>query len=198
VIGIPRPDGWFDYIYQRYLVGAIPKDKWKQHIQECVRVCGSDDWVEFVEMDGQVLNGGPASQKFSTWTIEGVKARGIDLNMVQDLEGLMRETGPNKITKQIFTMPIGPWGGKASELFSNGLKLASSSLQPLITAVLCVPKEEVEKLYFDDEGIQIISVILKNICLLGSKTIKQVSSLCAIQMRQRSSTFHLMVWSVLR
>jgi hypothetical protein len=38
VIDISRPDGWFDYAHQRLLVGGMPADKWKQHIQEYARV----------------------------------------------------------------------------------------------------------------------------------------------------------------
>jgi hypothetical protein len=34
VTGIPKPDNYFDYVHQRFLTGALPKNKWKQHIQE--------------------------------------------------------------------------------------------------------------------------------------------------------------------
>jgi hypothetical protein len=145
VIGIPRPDSWFDYVHQRLLVGAIPSNKWREHIRECIRVCASDGWVEIVETDGKIVDGGPASQQFNTWRIEGVKTRGVDVNMVQNLDGLMREEGLTNITKQTFTAPFGSWGGKAGELFAGNFKLLSSSAQPLITSVFNVPKEEVEK-----------------------------------------------------
>jgi hypothetical protein len=38
VMGIPRPDSWFDYVHQRLPVGAIPKDDWQNHINECARI----------------------------------------------------------------------------------------------------------------------------------------------------------------
>jgi hypothetical protein len=145
VIGIPKPDNLFDYIHHRFLIGAIPTDKWKQHIQECARVCASDGWVEIVEPNAQLFGGGPACQQFDAWFIKGFKARGIDVNIVQDLDKLMREAGLINVTKQIVTVPVGPWGGKAGEFFAEDFRLLNLSLQPLFTNALGVPKEDVEK-----------------------------------------------------
>jgi hypothetical protein len=108
VIGIPRPDNYFDYVHHRLLVGDIPANKWKQHIQECVRICASGGWIEIIETAGQIVNGGPACQQFSTWLAEGLKTRGIDVDMMKNLDELMRGTGLINVTKQIFAAPIGP------------------------------------------------------------------------------------------
>jgi hypothetical protein len=145
MIGISKPDGWFDYVRQRFLVGGIPADKWKQHIQECARICTSGGWIEIIESDTQILNGGPACQQYNTWTARGFKTRGIDVNMAQNLDELMREVGIINVTKQIVNVPIGPWGGKAGELFAEDFKRISNALQPLVTSALGVPKEEVER-----------------------------------------------------
>jgi hypothetical protein len=65
VIGIPRPDNYFDYVHQRFLIGGIPANKWKQHIQEWIHVCASDGWIEIVETNGRIVDGGPACQRFN-------------------------------------------------------------------------------------------------------------------------------------
>jgi hypothetical protein len=145
VIGIPKPDNYFDYVRQRFLIAAIPVDKWKKHIRECTRICASDGWVEIIEMSTRIVGGGPACQQFNTWTIEGLKSRGVDMDMAQDLDRLMREAGLINVTKQIFTAPIGPWGGKAGELFAESFRLASGSAQPFIMNVFNVSKEEVDR-----------------------------------------------------
>jgi ubiquinone/menaquinone biosynthesis C-methylase UbiE len=145
MIGIPRPDNYFDYVRQRFLTGAIPTNKWMQHVRECTRVCSSGGWVELIEITGQIVDGGPACQQFNTWTDKGFKTRGIDPSMAQNLDELMREAGLIDVTKQIFAAPFGPWGGKVGELFAEDYKLANSSLQPFITSVFNVPKEEVER-----------------------------------------------------
>jgi hypothetical protein len=145
MLGIPRPDRWFDYVRQRFLVAAIPVYKWMQHILECVRVCASDGWVEIVETDAQIVGGGPACQQLNTWTTGGFKARGTDTNIVQNLDELMREAGLINVTKQTFFAPIGPWGGRAGELFAEDLRLGSNSIQPLVTSVFNVSKEDVDR-----------------------------------------------------
>jgi hypothetical protein len=145
MIGIPRPDDWFDYVRQRLLAGAIPADKWKQHIQECARVCASGGWVEIMEMTGQIVDGGPACRQFNTWLVEGLKTRGIDPNMAQNLDELMREAGLTNVMKQTFIGRFGSWGGKAGELFAEDYRLLNDSLQPFFTNLFHVSKEEVER-----------------------------------------------------
>jgi hypothetical protein len=145
MIGIPKPDNYFDYVRQRFLVGAIPADKWKQHIQECARICASDGWVEIIETNGQIIKGGPACQQLNAWSTEGVKIRGIDVDMVKNLVELMREAGLINVTKQTITAPFGSWGGRAGELFAEDFRLVNSSFQPLFTSVFGVSKEEVER-----------------------------------------------------
>jgi hypothetical protein len=145
MIGIPKPDNYFDYVRHRFLIGAIPAAKWKQYIQECARVCASGGWVEIIETDGRIVNGGPACQQSSTWTAQGFKTLGIDADLMQNLDELMNEAGLTNVTKQTFTAPYGSWGGKAGELFAKDFRLGTNSLQPLFTKALGVPKEEVER-----------------------------------------------------
>jgi hypothetical protein len=142
--GIPKPDNYFDYVYQRLMVTAIPADKWEQHIQECVRVCASGGWVEIAETNGLIVDGGSACQQFNTWFTEGHKMRGIDVNKVQNLEELLRKAGLANVTKQTVTVPIGLWGKKVGVLFVENHKRATGHFQPLFTNALGVPKEEVE------------------------------------------------------
>jgi hypothetical protein len=123
----------------------MPADKWKQHIQECARVCASGGWVEIVEMTGEIFEGGPVCQELSKYLVEGLKTRGVDVHKIEELDGLMREAGLINVTKQTFIGPFGPWGGKAGELFAADYKLGSSTIQPLLTNALGVSKEELER-----------------------------------------------------
>jgi hypothetical protein len=96
-------------------------------------------------MNGLSVGGGPVCQQFSNWFVEGLKMRGVDVNMVENLDELMREAGLTNVTKQTFTAPIGPWGGKVGELFAENSRLGSISIQPLVTSAFGMPKEEVER-----------------------------------------------------
>jgi hypothetical protein len=127
------------------LVLATPADKWKEHIRECVRVCASGGWVEIIETNGQIVNGGSACQQLNTWLVEGLKTRGVDVNMAQNLDELMRKAGLINVTKQTFKAPFGSWGGKVGELFAENHRLGSISLQPLITNVFGVSEEGAER-----------------------------------------------------
>jgi hypothetical protein len=145
MIGIPCPDCWFDYVRQRLLIAAVPEDKWKQHIQECVRICASGGWVEIIEMDGQIIDGGPACQQFNTWTTGMFESHGVDVNIALNLDELMHEAGLINITKQIFIAPFGFWGGRVGELFAEDYRLGSSSIQPVVAKVFDVSEEEIER-----------------------------------------------------
>jgi hypothetical protein len=57
----------------------------------------------------------------------------------------MREADLVNVTKQTFVAPIGPWGGKAGGLFAENSRAVSSAIQPLVTSVFNVSKEEVER-----------------------------------------------------
>jgi hypothetical protein len=81
----------------------MPVGKWKQYIQECTRICAPGGWVEIVETNFQIVNGGPACQQLNTWSTQGAKLGGVDLNMGQNLDGFMHEAGLINVTKQTFT-----------------------------------------------------------------------------------------------
>jgi hypothetical protein len=144
--GISKPGNYFDYVRHRLLVAAMPADKWMPYIQECIRVCAPGGWIEIIETDAQIINGGPACQQLDAWAIEGFKTRGIDIMMVNHLDELMREAGLINVTKQTFVGPFDAWGGKAGALFAEDFRLLTSSVQPLITNALSVPKEEYERM----------------------------------------------------
>jgi ubiquinone/menaquinone biosynthesis C-methylase UbiE len=144
--GIPRPDNYFDYVRHRLLVAAMPADKWMPYIQECVRICAPGGWIEMVETDAVVIDGGDAVKQINDWGNEGFKKRGIDTDIVNHLDELLREAGLTNVTKQTFVGPIGAWGGPAGELLNRNFQLLSSSVQPLITNVVGVPKEEYERM----------------------------------------------------
>jgi hypothetical protein len=111
-----NPDNWFDYVRHRFWAGTTPSDKWKQHIPGRARIYASGGWAEVLVTNGQIIDGGSACQQFNIRLTAGVKTRGVDLNMVQKSNGLMREAGLSNVTKQTFTAPFGPWEGKAGEL----------------------------------------------------------------------------------
>jgi hypothetical protein len=141
-IGILKPDNWFDYVHQRFLVAAIPKNKWQSHINECARICAPRGWVEFVESDGILFDGGPGMQQFNTWIIQGLATRNIDMTMADQLGVLMHKAGLVNVTMQTYVVPFGDWGKQAGRLFAENYRMIINSLEPLFIDVLCIPREQ--------------------------------------------------------
>jgi hypothetical protein len=142
-IGIRKPDNWFDLVHQRILISGIPLDAWQSHIDECTRICTPGGWVEIIELDGQLIGGGPACEQSNIWIREGLKARGIDVTVAERLDTLMHRSGLVNISKQTYVLPFGNWGGKAGELLAEDFRLACESLKVLFTNTLDVTLEEV-------------------------------------------------------
>jgi hypothetical protein len=91
-----------------------------------------------------LFDGGPSTQQYSKWLEEGLKARGIDIFVVEKLDVLMREAGFTNVTKQTYILPIGNWGGRVGQLLAEDVRLGTESLEPLYTDILGIPREEVE------------------------------------------------------
>jgi SAM-dependent methyltransferase len=142
--GIPKPDGWFDYIHQRMLIGAIPKDAWEDHIKECARVCASGGWIELLEVNALLLGGGPAAEQFNRWATGGFAAVGINPTLAGELDVFLKKAGFINIRKMYYKLPCGPWGGKAGLLFARDFKLLNSSLKPLFTRAFNISDEVVD------------------------------------------------------
>jgi hypothetical protein len=145
VIGIPKPDGWFDYVRQRLMIGAIPKDAWQDHLNECARVCASSGWIEVVEMNIQFIEGGPVAEQFNYWARGGFAARNVDVTIADKLDVFIKEAGFINVEKSVYKLPCGSWGGKVGQRFAEDLKLLISSLKPLFTKVFNISDELIEE-----------------------------------------------------
>jgi SAM-dependent methyltransferase len=144
VTGIPKPDGWFDYVHQRLLIAAIPKDAWQDHLRECARVCASGGWIELIETNAILVGSGPAGEQYNHWVRNSFLARDIDLLQADKLDVLLEEAGFINIEKIVYKFPLGRWGGRAGALFAEDFKLLNYSLKPLFTKVFNISDEVVE------------------------------------------------------
>ncbi|CAG8561052.1 17192_t:CDS:2 [Funneliformis caledonium] len=63
--GLPFADETFDFVFQRFLVGSIPKEKWFSVIKELTRMLKPGGYLELVEFDVLAESLGPTSYIFS-------------------------------------------------------------------------------------------------------------------------------------
>jgi hypothetical protein len=143
-IGISKPDGWFDYVHQRLLIAAIPKDAWQDHLIECARVCASGGWIELVETNAILVGGGLAAEQYNRWVRNGFLACNVDLMLADRLDVFLEEARFVNIRKIVYRFPFGCWGGRAGQLFAQDFRLLNYSLIPLFTKVFNISSEVVK------------------------------------------------------
>ncbi|RKP07593.1 S-adenosyl-L-methionine-dependent methyltransferase [Thamnocephalis sphaerospora] len=149
--GIPRPDGYFDYVYSRLLVAAIPKESWELYVSECVRVCASGGWVEMVECDTRMYNSGVAGERLTEYMSVSLNAMGINPGTVLELDRYMREAGLVDVHVKECALPMGRWSVPAGDLAWRNSKPVYKSLAPIYMKETGATQEEVDKIIDDAE-----------------------------------------------
>ena len=61
--GLPFPDNYFDFVYQRLLIAGLTPANWVAVVVELERVTKPGGWIELVECDGYGGNNGPNTAK---------------------------------------------------------------------------------------------------------------------------------------
>jgi ubiquinone/menaquinone biosynthesis C-methylase UbiE len=131
--GLPFSEASFDYVHQRMLVGAIPRDRWSGVVQELVRVTRPGGWIELIEA-GSARGGGPALEALNTWGITAAAQRGIDIAMGANIGALLQTTGMTNITAREVLIPLGKRGGRVGLMMEANYFSALENIRPLILA----------------------------------------------------------------
>jgi hypothetical protein len=149
--GIPRPDNFFDYIHHRLLALAMPEDKWPFYIEECIRTCASDGWIEMVESDILLYSCNIAGKALNQLVVKSNKTRGVNTEAVRDIEKMMQKAGLADTAQAVYQIPIGSWGGKIGELYWQNYRAGVTGLSPIMAATCDVTQEEIQQL-LDEVG----------------------------------------------
>ncbi|BCL84630.1 class I SAM-dependent methyltransferase [Ktedonobacteria bacterium brp13] len=88
--GLPFRDSTFDFTHQRLLVFAIPAARWPFVLRELVRVTRLDGWIELLDVEG-FYQMGPVMTKADSWLRQTLQARGIQLDIMLTLDGMLRQ-----------------------------------------------------------------------------------------------------------
>ncbi|KAJ1560765.1 hypothetical protein HK096_007318 [Nowakowskiella sp. JEL0078] len=123
------PDNYFDAVFQRYLILAIPKEKWDFVISELVRVTKLGGFVECVEVN--------IAQAFIL--------RGLDLDIYWNLPSRFKKAGLEFVSETPASIPIG-WSGKVGELHLVNVKLLIDALKPFLMKAFNMDKEALDKM----------------------------------------------------
>ncbi len=130
---LPFPDMTFDFVHQRFLHAAIPAQSWPYVVLELVRVARLGGWVELAESDLVAHNPGPAMQRFSRWTFELIRERGIDPQISTQIGSLLQRAGCVNVQMYKVNVPIGKWGGRIGAMSAADMQAFCLALKPSIT-----------------------------------------------------------------
>ncbi|HZC05181.1 MAG TPA: class I SAM-dependent methyltransferase [Ktedonobacterales bacterium] len=107
---LPFADNSFDFVHQRYLILAIPAQRWPQVIAELMRVTRPHGWVELIETAPP--SGAPALDQLADWGKQMMARRGIDFTMAPQLGPLLQAAGAREVAARPLTIPVGKPGGR--------------------------------------------------------------------------------------
>jgi SAM-dependent methyltransferase len=129
--GLPFSDASFDYVHQRMLVGALPRDRWPGVVQEILRVTRPGGWIELVEA-GSARGGGPALDALNTWGVSAAATRGIDIAMGAQIGSMLQTAGAVNIVAHEVFIPIGRRGGRVGLMMEANYFSALENIRPLL------------------------------------------------------------------
>ncbi|HEY0756865.1 MAG TPA: methyltransferase domain-containing protein [Ktedonobacteraceae bacterium] len=139
--GLALPDGVIEFTHQRFLVLAIPDVQWPSVVRELVRVTRPGGWLELVETDARVQNGGPATTQVFAWIDLVRKARGIMGEPVLHLGEMLAGAQLTAIETQAIPLKVGAWGDRVGHMMQMDILAAVQALKEPCCAQGINPQE---------------------------------------------------------
>ncbi|CAG8591769.1 11705_t:CDS:2, partial [Diversispora eburnea] len=111
--GIPFPEKVMDFIHFRFMSLCFDKSALIKLIDEMVRVCKSNGWIEIMNFDYSLINMGPTTKLLMNSMLEFHKSKGCNVPTLKDYKKYLKQT--KQITdfriEKIIT-PLGNWSEK--------------------------------------------------------------------------------------
>lgn len=144
--GLPFPDASFDYVHQRLLFSAIPRDRWAAVIQELARVTRPGGWVELGEI-GTAHDGGPGFMGlWQAWTNLSAR-RGVDMAISEHIARMLMDGGLANVQRRVVNFPVGEWGGHIGRAAATDYLALARALRAGVIAQGIVSEQEYDALY---------------------------------------------------
>ncbi|WIG59743.1 MAG: Methyltransferase type 11 [Ktedonobacterales bacterium] len=144
--GLPFADRSFDFVHQRLLITAIPKERWPYVVQELVRVTRPGGWVELAEC-GVPEDGGPGyTGLWNTW-IQFCAKRGVDFTIGHTTADMLRAGGMSHASRHMLRFPMGAHGGHVGRMSATDCLAVGSALRAGVIGQNIMSAEEYDRLY---------------------------------------------------
>ena len=144
--GLPFSDASFDYVHQRLLFSAIPRDRWPTVIQELARVTRPGGWIESGEI-GAAHDGGPGFMGLWRSWAELAATRGVDFDVSKHIGEMLSDSGLTLVKQHVMNFPIGEWGGHIGRAAATDYLALARALRAGVTAQNILSADQYDALY---------------------------------------------------
>jgi SAM-dependent methyltransferase len=144
LVGLPFPEGYFDYTHMRCMILAIPARSWPFVIRELVRVTAPGGWIELFDGGQGCEHVGPKMQQLLSWGEQAIALRGFDLGVINHLGVMLRQAGAYHVREQRLTLPVGAWAGRIGDLMGKDLLALFETLKDALCTSLSLQPEHVD------------------------------------------------------
>jgi SAM-dependent methyltransferase len=144
--GLPFDDNSFDFVHQRLLVAALPRDRWPFVVGELARVTRPGGWVELAECGSpQDDPANPYPQLWATW-IAFCHTRGIDFTIGHTIGSMLQQGGLQQVQQHEVIFPMGQWGGRVGVMSAEDCLAVGRALRAGVVAAGIKTAEEYDTL----------------------------------------------------
>lgn len=132
--GLAFPAASFAFVHQRYMIGAIPAERWPGAVSELMRLTRPGGWVELVEA-GTSRGGGSALAAVDKWVAAVLARRNLNIHLGARLGDFLQSAGLQDITVREVPLPLGQYGGRVGVLVETDYFSAVTAMRAPVVAL---------------------------------------------------------------
>ncbi|CAG8468730.1 11171_t:CDS:2 [Dentiscutata erythropus] len=157
---LPFDDNTFDFIFQRFLTGGIPTDKWPSVINELVRILKPGGYLELAENDIYYTSMGPASEKLIESLSILLHERGLDPTACYKIQKYLEENDQlHNVNYEEKKCIEGQDAIRVYKLLGEDYSTAMANMKSVLIHTVKVSNDEYDRLVneFEKETIELES-----------------------------------------
>ncbi|RHZ83324.1 hypothetical protein Glove_97g93 [Diversispora epigaea] len=140
---LPFENDTFDYIFQRLLFIALPKDSWPVVINELTRVLKPGGYLELMEINPIPFQLGPVSSQLFIAVEKMLQLRDLDPQIPYKLRSYFEQQGNlENVTEEKNRLLFGPETGKLGQAAIENTRLGLFHAKPSLLEVIKISSEE--------------------------------------------------------
>ncbi|CAI2178760.1 19507_t:CDS:2 [Funneliformis geosporum] len=145
--GLKFADETFDFIFQRFLVGGIPKDKWSSVIEELTRMLKPGGYLELMEFNVLSESLGPSSTIYGNALITLCEQRNLESKMVPKLKYYVEQQEQfEEIKEEGKLICGGREAGKLGQTMNEDIMRFYENMKIVMMPILQVTSEEYDEM----------------------------------------------------